>query len=121
MVQILALQYRSGSSISKSEAGSVAQIAMLMMSGIGGMGMVMACYEKVFMRQLDEKVQLLDEKLMAISKRASDLSYSASNIERRMDEGGGQVRDRLRHLVQRLADLRVLMRWGPKMRDWLRV
>ena len=30
------------------------------------------------------------------------------------DEGGGQVRDRLRHLVQRLVDLRewVLMRWG---------
>ena len=31
-----------------------------------------------------------------------------------MDEGGGQVQDRLKHLVQRLVDLRgwVLMRWG---------
>ena len=67
------------------------------------------------MRQLDEKVQLLHGKLMAISKRgASNLSHSDSNIERRMDEGGGQVQDRLKHLVQRLVDLRgwVLMRWG---------
>ena len=58
---------------------------------------------KVFMRQLG---QLLDGKLMAISKGASDLSYSASNTERRVDEGGGQVQNRLRHLVQRVVDLR---------------
>ena len=100
-------------------------------SGIAGMGMVMAYYGKVFMRQLDEKVQLLDEKLKAISERASDLSHSASNIERRMDEGSGQARDRLRHSLPRLVDLRgwVLRRRGDepcpmhmtkaKMRDWL--
>ena len=81
-------------------------MALLLMSGVGGMGMVMAYYGKVFMRQLDEKVQLLDGKLMAISKGASDLSYSASNTERRVDEGGGQVQNRLRHLVQRVVDLR---------------
>ena len=84
---------RSGSGISKSEAGSLAQIAMLallLMSGIGGMGIVIAYYGKVLMRQLDEKVQLLDGKLMAISK--------------------------MMHLVQRLVDLRgwVLMRWGDE-------
>ena len=54
-------------------------LALLMMSGIRGMGMVMAYYGNVFMRQLGEKVQLLDEKIMPISKRASNLSHSASN------------------------------------------
>ena len=51
----------SGSSVSKSEVGSLAQ--------------------------LDEKVHL-DGKFMAISKGGPDLSHLASNIERRMDEDG---------------------------------
>ena len=62
--------------------------------------MVMAHYGKVFMRQLDEKLQLL----------TSPRSHLASNIEKR------NTIYRLRHLVLRLVDLRgwVLMRWGDE-------
>ena len=62
--------------------------------------MVMAHYGKVFMRQLDEKLQLL----------TSPRSHLASNIEKR------NTIYRLKHLVLRLVDLRgwVLMRWGDE-------
>ena len=69
-------------------------LALLLMSGVGGMGMVMAYYGKVFMRQLDEKVQLLDGKLKALQESIRPVTLSQY---RRMDEG---MRDRSSHLVQ---------------------
>ena len=51
-------------------------MALLLMSGVGGMGMVMAYYGKVFMRQLDEKVQLLDGKLKALQESIRPVTLS---------------------------------------------
>ena len=63
------------------EVGSMMQIGSDCNGGIADHELhwatrkVMAYSRIMFMRQLDEKVQLLDEKLMAVSKRASDLSH----------------------------------------------
>ena len=102
-------------------------MALLMMGGIG-MGMAMGYYG---MNKLYEKLGGLHEEMQSLSMRASGISQSLVTIERRLDEAGGQVRDRMRHLQQRLWCLRgwVLMRWSEhpcptsmrvsKMRNWL--
>ena len=102
-------------------------MALLMMGGIG-MGMAMGYYG---MNKLYEKLDGLHEGMQSLSMRASGISQSLVAIERRLDEAGGQVRDRMRHLQQRLWCLRgwVLMRWSEhpcptsmrvsKMRNWL--
>ena len=80
------------SSISKSEAESLAQIAMLallMMSGIRGMGMVMACYGKAFMRQLDETRSSWPSP--RISKRASDPVNLSQRGELNLRGGGLKI------------------------------
>ena len=106
-------------------------MALLMMGGIG-MGMAMGYYgmSKLYDR-LYEKLDGLREEMKSISMRARDVSHSLAMVEARLDEAGGLIRDKMRHLQQRLWGLRgwALMRWSEKpcpksmrvqkIRNWL--